>query len=148
MANRSNSNSSHQARRTGGINPTLVGAVFLGICILIAGLNIGGGLRKLNKTITETQFSDNNTVTTPSELSVGQKKYLTEKEAGKYLNLSTDRILELISKGEIAEYVKTETGQSGAEYSISADTLDAWFDNAAYQMKIKNNSITIPEDEE
>lgn len=140
MATRS---SSHQTRRTGGINPTLIGAVFLGICILIAGLNIGGGLRKLNKTITETQFSDNNTVNTPSELSVGQKKYLTEKEAGEYLNLSTDRILELISKGEIAEYVKTEDG-----YSISVDMLDAWFDNEAYQMKIKNNSITLPDDEE
>ena len=140
MATRS---SSHQTRRTGGINPTLIGAVFLGICILIAGLNIGGGLRKLNKTITETQFSDNNTVSTPSELSIGQKKYLTEKEAGEYLNLSTDRILELISKGEIAEYVKTETG-----YSISVDMLDAWFDNEAYQMKIKNNSITLPDDEE
>ena len=145
MANRS---SSHQTRRTGGINPTLIGAVFLGICILIAGLNIGGGLRKLNKTVTETQFSDNNTVSTPSELSVGQKKYLTEKEAGEYLNLSTDRILELISKGEIAEYVKTGTGQSGAEYSISVDILDAWFDNAAYQMKIKNNSIPEPDDDE
>ena len=139
MANRSNS---HQTRRTGGINPTLIGAVFLGICILIAGLNIGSGLRKLNKTITETQFSDNNTVNTPSELSVGQKKYLTEKEAGEYLNLSTDRILELISKGEIAEYVKTETG-----YSISASVLDSWFDNEAYQMKIKNNSIPEPDDE-
>ena len=144
MANRSSSN---QTRRTGGINPTLVGAVFLGICILIAGLNIGGGLRKLNKTMTETQFSSTNTVNTPSELSVGQKKYLTESEAGKYLNLSTDRILELISNGEIAEYVKTETGQGGAEYSISVDILDAWFDNAAYQMKIKNNSITLPDDE-
>ena len=140
MANRSSSN---QTRRTGGINPTLVGAVFLGICILIAGLNIGGGLRKLNKTITETQFSDNNTVNTPSELSVGQKKYLTEKEAGEYLNLSTDRILELISRGEIAEYVKTETG-----YSISVTVLDSWFDNEAYQMKIKNNSIPDPDDDE
>ncbi|MCH5194559.1 MAG: excisionase family DNA-binding protein [Oscillospiraceae bacterium] len=142
MANRSSS--SHQARRTGGgINPTLVGAVFLGICILIAGLNIGGGLRKLNKTITDTQFASTNTVTTPSEISVGQKKYLTEKEAGEYLNLSTDKILELISNGEIPEYVKTETG-----YSISIDKLDAWFDNEAYQMKIKNNSISEPDDDE
>ena len=143
MANRSNS---HQVRRTGGINPTLIGAVFLGVCILIAGLNIGGGLRKLNKTITETQFSDTNSISTPSELSIGAKKYLNEKEAGEYLNLSTDKILELISKGEIAEYVKIEGGQYG--YSISTDILDAWFDNEAYQMKIKNNSIPEPKDDE
>ncbi|MCH5350142.1 MAG: hypothetical protein J1E40_12515 [Oscillospiraceae bacterium] len=141
MANRSSN--SQQVRRTGGINPTVVGAVFLGICILIAGLNIGGGLRKLNKTITDTEFASTSTVNTPSEMTVNQKKYLTEKEAGEYLNLSTDKILELISKGEIAEYVKTETG-----YSISVTILDAWFDNEAYQMKIKNNSIPEPEDDE
>ena len=142
MATRSSN--SHQVKRSGGaINPTLIGAVFLGICILIAGLNIGGGLRKLNKTIAETQFSDTNTVSTPSELSVAEKKYLTEKEAAEYLNLSTDRILELISRGEIAEYIKTETG-----YCISVSVLDSWFDNEAYQMKIKNNSISTSDDDD
>lgn len=145
MATRSSN--SHQVKRSGGaINPTLIAAVFLGICILIAGLNIGGGLRKLNKTITETQFSDTNTVSTPSELKVAEKKYLTEKEAAEYLNLSTDRILELISRGEIAEYIKTDKTDTG--YSISVSVLDSWFDNEAYQMKIKNNSISGSDDDD
>lgn len=141
MANRNNS---QQARRSGGINPTLIGAFFLGICIFIAGLNIGGAVRKLNKTITEKEFAAVNTVNTPSELSLGEKKYLTEEEAGEYLNLSAEKIVELISKGEINEYIKTD--DSG--YSISVSVLDAWFDNAAYQTKIKNNSVPEPDPEE
>lgn len=130
MASNRNNNSSRPSR--GGINGTLVGAVFLGVCILIAGLNIGGNLKKLNKTLSETTFSDTNTYNAPSDHVNTEKKYFTESEAAEYLNLSTDKIIELINKGEIKKYVKTDTG-----YSIQADVLDKWFDNEAYQNEMK-----------
>lgn len=127
-------NVSHPTKRMGGINATFIGAVFLGICILIAGINIGGSLRKLNKTLEEKTIASTNNVNVPSEMNIGAKKYLTEAEAGEYLNLPTERIVELIARGEITEYVKTATG-----YSISVQVLDNWFDNEAYQTKIKSN---------
>lgn len=128
-------NVSNSARRGGGINATFIGAVFLGICILVAGINIGGGIRKLNKTLEEKQISSTNSVNVPSNMNVAQKMYLTEAEAGEYLNLSTDKIVELIKKGEITEYVETATG-----YSISVQVLDNWFDNAAYQTRLRYNA--------
>ena len=131
-------NNSHPAKRSGIISPTLIGAVFLGICILIAGLNIGGGLRKLNKTITETQFSDINAVNIPSDMFVGQKSYMTVDEAADYLNLTPDEIKSMITGGEISEYVRTESGG----YSISVKVLDEWFDNEAYNTKIRNNTVS------
>ena len=48
MANKSNP---RPVKRSGGINATFLGMIFLGICILIAGLNIGGNIKKLNKTM-------------------------------------------------------------------------------------------------
>ena len=132
MANKS---APHPAKRTGGINATFIGAVFLGICILIAGINIGGGLRKLNKTLDEKSIASTNTVNVPSEMNIGAKKYLTEAEAGEYLNLSIEKIIELIKKGEITEYVETSTG-----YSISVTVLDNWFDNEAYQTRLRTNA--------
>ena len=129
-------NVSNTAKRTGGINATFIGAVFLGICILIAGINIGGGVRKLNKTLEEKQLASTNSINVPSEMSIGSKKYLTETEAGEYLNLSANKIVELIKKGEITEYVETDSG-----YSISVQVLDNWFDNAAYQTRLRSNSI-------
>ena len=128
-------NVSNSARRGGGINGTFIGAVFLGICILIAGINIGGGVRKLNKTLEEKQIASSNSVNVPSDMNVAQKKYLTEAEAGEYLNLPTEKIVELIKKGEITEYVETGTG-----YSISVQVLDNWFDNAAYQTRLRSNA--------
>ena len=130
----------HQPKRAGGINATFVGAVFLGICILIAGINIGGGLRKLNKTLEEKPLASSNSVSVPSDMKISEKKYLTEEEAGEYLNLSPERIVELIRKGEITEYVETASG-----YSISVQVLDNWFDNEAYQTRIKAN-ISGPDD--
>lgn len=127
-------NVQNSAKRSGGLSITFIGVVFLGICILIAGINIGGGIRKLNKTLEEKQIASSNSVSVPSDMSIAQKKYLTESEAGEYLNLSADKIVELIKKGEITEYVETNTG-----YSISVDVLDNWFDNAAYQTKIRLN---------
>ncbi|MCI5904662.1 MAG: excisionase family DNA-binding protein [Oscillospiraceae bacterium] len=118
----------NKAPHRSGINGNIIGAIFLGICILIAGINIGGGIRKLNKTMSEKTFADSNTYNVPENMSFGQKKYLTEDEAAEYLNLSKEEIVNLITSGEINEYVRTSKG-----YSISADVLDSWFDNAAYQ---------------
>lgn len=139
MANQSGARS---AKRSGGINPTLVASLFLGICILIAGINIGGGVRKLNKTLEEKQIASTNTVSVPSDMDISEKKYLTEEEAGKYLNLSTDKIVELIKTGEITEYVETATG-----YSISVTVLDDWFDNEAYQNKLRSNAASSEPEE-
>ena len=140
MANQSNQ---RPAKRSGGINATFLGAVFLGICILISGISIGGGVRKLNKTMEEKQLASTNTVTVPSDVGLSQKKYLTEAEAGEYLNLSTDKVIELIRTGEITEYVETATG-----YSISLSVLDDWFDNAAYQNKLKSNAPSVPSEDD
>lgn len=137
-------NNSHQTKRSGMINPTLIGAAFLGLCILIAGLNIGGGLRKLNKTISETEFSSTNTVNVPDDISMGVKSYMTEKEAAEYLNLTPEKITSMITSGEITEYVRTESGG----YSISVKVLDEWFDNEAYNTKIKNNTVSSPDNED
>lgn len=135
-------NSNHQTKRGGIISPTLIGAVFLGICILIAGLNIGGGLRKLNKTMTEAKFADTNTVNVPEDMSVGQKNYMTVEQAAKYLNVSPDKITSMIADGEIIEYVRTEEG-----YSISVKVLDEWFDNEAYKTRVKNNTVSGGDDD-
>ncbi len=139
MANQSHS---RPAKRSGGINATFLGAVVLGICILIAGLNIGGNVKKLNKTISETQFAATNNLNVPSEMAVGNNNYMTEAEAGEYLNLSTEKVIELIANGEITEYVKTESG-----YSISVKVLDEWFDNEAYQTKLKYNTVSAQPEE-
>ncbi len=137
MANQSHS---RPAKRSGGINATFLGAVILGICILIAGLNISGSIKKLNKTVTETQFAATNNLNVPSEMAVGNNNYMTEAEAGEYLNLSTEKVIELIANGEITEYVKTDSG-----YSISVKVLDEWFDNEAYQTKLKYNAAAVPD---
>ncbi len=129
MANQSGK---QPAKRTGGINATFLGLVFLGICILISGLNIGGNIKKLNKMMEEKTFSVPSSFSVPDNMSMGEKKYLTESEAGEYLNLSTEKIEELINSGDISEYVKTANG-----YSISVSVLDKWFDNEAYETKLR-----------
>ncbi len=122
--------SSAKSGRRSIISGTFVGCFVLGLCILIAGLNIGGSIKKLNKTITETQFASTNTYNAPSELILGDKKYLTVDEAAVYLNLTSAKVEELLKSGKISEYVKTDSG-----YSISVKVLDYWFDNEAYQTK-------------
>lgn len=119
------------------INGTFLGSVFLGICILISGLSIGGGIRKLNKTMGEKSFSSINNITQPDSMDYSEKKYLTEDEAAEYLNLSTQEIVNLVTSGEISEYVRTSSG-----YSISVKVLDEWFDNEAYQNKIAGNTVS------
>lgn len=130
MASNQNRNNK-QSSSVKGINGTFLGCIFLGICILIAGLNIGGNVKKLSTAVTEQSFADTNTFNAPSEISYGTSKYLDEQEAAAYLNLTEDEVLSLIRSGEITEYVKTGTG-----YSISVDVLDEWFDNEAYQNKL------------
>ncbi|MDE6709575.1 MAG: helix-turn-helix domain-containing protein, partial [Oscillospiraceae bacterium] len=139
-------NNQAPARRSGGINATFIGAVFLGICILIAGINIGGSVRKLNKTIEEKTFASTNTMNAPSELTMGQKKYLTVEEAADYLNITKERVLNLITSGELAECVKTDT--TDTSYSISVDVLDKWFDGEAYENKLKSNASGGDENDE
>jgi excisionase family DNA binding protein len=117
-------------RRPPGVSPAFFGGLFLGVCILIAGFNVGGGIKKLNDTIAESL-----TVTTEAvapEPDISGKKYLSETEAALYLGVPVQKVLELIDDKEITEYVKTDGG-----YSISVKTLDEWFDNAAYQTKLK-----------
>lgn len=131
------SNQTNRNRTSGSkmINGTFVGAVVLGICVLISGLSIGGGIRKLNKTMTDKSFSNISNVTTPDSVSYGEKKYLTEDEAAEYLNLTSQEMETLLTTGEITEYVRTGTG-----YSISVKVLDEWFDNESYQNKLAGNA--------
>ena len=130
------SNQTNRNRTSGTkmINGTVIGAVFLGICVLISGLSIGGGIHKLNKTLADKSFSNISNVTQPDAMKVSEKKYLTEDEAAAYLNLTSQEIVTLITTGEITEYVKTGTG-----YSISVKVLDDWFDNESYQNKLAGN---------
>lgn len=132
-------------KRTGGINANFIGMVFLGICMLIAGLSVGGSIRKLNKTIEEKNFAATSTVTIPDSMGIAQKKYLSEKDAAEYLNISSEKVVSLITSGEISEYIRTDTG-----YSVSIEILDQWFDNEAYQTKLRVNAAPIggPEDGE
>ena len=138
MAN--NRSVQHPVKRTGGINANFIGMVFLGICMLIAGLSVGGSIRKLNKTIEEKNFAASSTFSVPDSMGVSQRKYLSEKDAAEYLNISSEKVVSLITSGEIVEYIKTDTG-----YSISIDILDQWFDNEAYQTKLKVNAVSTPE---
>ena len=130
MASNQNRNN-RQSSSSKSINGTFLGCIFLGICVLIAGLNIGGNVKKLSTAVTEQTFADTNSFSAPSEITYGASKYLDEREAAAYLNLTEDEVLSLIRSGEITEYVKTKNG-----YSISVDVLDEWFDNEAYQNKL------------
>lgn len=131
------SNQANRNRPSGSkmINGSFVGAVFLGICVLISGLSIGGGIRKLSKTVDEKSFSSISNINQPDAMKYSEKKYLTEDEAAAYLNLTSQEIVTLITTSEITEYVKTGTG-----YSISVKVLDEWFDNESYQNKLAGNA--------
>ena len=137
MANQS---AQRSAKKTGGINANFIGMVFLGICMLIAGLSIGGNIRKLNKTIEEKNFAASSTVTVPDSMGIAQRKYLSEKDAAEYLNISTEKMVSLMTSGEIMEYIRTDAG-----YSVSIEVLDEWFDNESYQTKIRANAVSSPE---
>lgn len=132
MANQS---AQRPAKRSGGINATFIGLVFLGICMLIAGFSIGGNIKKLGKTIEEKSFAAASTFSVPDSMGMTQKKYLNATEAGEYLNISPEKVESLITSGEIKEYIKTDKG-----YSVAVDVLDEWFDNESYQTKLKANA--------
>jgi excisionase family DNA binding protein len=132
------SNTSRTVKRAGGgAAAASLGSFFLGVCVLIAGLNIGSGVKKLNDTISEKLFAS--TYVAPNELSLSDKKYLTEAEAADYLNITSQRVVELIARGEITRYIRTEDG-----YSISVDALDEWFEAAVDRTGL---SVGLPTEE-
>ena len=113
----------------------MISAVVLGICILIAGLNVGGALRSLNKTIAEKSFES--TYNSPDKITVNgtaERKYLTQDEAAAYLNITVSDISSAIADGKIEDYIITSNG-----YSISIAALDDYFESEAYEIKMKKN---------
>ena len=120
-----------------GNNPmaTLLSSIILGVCIIIAGANIGGSVKKLTAAVEAQTFAS--TLNSPSTITVNNtapKNYYTEKEAAVYLNITEDEIKAAITKGEIKEYIKTSSG-----YSISQDQLDDYFEQRAYNQLVANN---------
>jgi excisionase family DNA binding protein len=114
----------------------MISAVILGVFILIAGVNVGSGLKKLTAAVEEKQFSDE--YNSPDNLTVNaaaEKKYLTQSEAAAYLNVSVDDITKAIADKEIKEYIITSDG-----YSISIESLDDYFAQEAYEIQMKMNS--------
>ena len=114
----------------------IISAAILGLCILIAGLSIGGALRTLNKTIAGKEFSSS--FDSPDKISVrtaAERKYLDQNEAADYLNISPSEISSAIAAGKIEDYIITSEG-----YSISVESLDAYFEAEAYEIKMKKNS--------
>jgi len=134
MASNQNKGSNQNKSRI-GINAAFLGSVFLGLCVIFSGIFVGTSMRKLSKTVEEKSFSNINNVTSPEIFSLSEKKYLTEAQAADYLNLSTQEVVNLITSGEISEYVKTDEG-----YSIAVKVLDEWFDNEAYQNKLSSGT--------
>ena len=135
----SHSQKSYRSVPAGGAY--LLSSIILGVCILIAGLNVGGAIKALNKTMTEKEFSssfsspDKLTVKTPAE-----RKYLTQKEAADYLNITESEITNAIADGDITEYIITSDG-----YSISVSALDDYFENTAYRIQMKKNAAESDE---
>lgn len=126
------------------ISGSFIGPIFLGICILIAGVSISGAVKKLSTAVEKQTFTS--TLNSPSSLSVDMngvdKKYLTEAEAAAYLNISSEKVILLITNGEITEYIQTDTG-----YSIDIDDLDSWFENEVYQKVMEKNATAGKQDE-
>ncbi len=114
----------------------LLSSVILGICIVIAGVNVGGAVKKLTAAVEAQTFAS--TLNSPSSITVNNtapKNYYTEKEAALYLNITEDEVKAAISKGEIDEYIKTSAG-----YSISQSALDEYFEGKAYDTLMANNA--------
>jgi len=134
---RRSSSSSSGSRSYPKISGNFIGSLFLGICILIAGISIGGAVKKLSTAVEKQTFTS--TLNSPSALSVDMngtnRKFLTEAEAAAYLNISQDKVVSLITSGEITEYIQTDTG-----YSIDIDDLDSWFENEVYKRTMEKNA--------
>lgn len=131
--------SQNRAQSRGGvkINGSVIGSVFLGICILVGSFKIGGSIKALSTSVDKQTFAS--TYSSPSDIKVDMagtdKKYLTLEEAAEYLNISTDKVEALISAGKIKEYVKTDSG-----YSISIKDLNDWFENEIYEREMQSNA--------
>lgn len=124
----------HNPSVPGGI--ILLSSVILGVFILIAGLNVGSGLKKLSDTLEGKTFTDS--FSSPDTISVNtsvNKKYLTLSEAAVYLNVSENDITDAIAEKKIDEYIATSQG-----YSISIEALDEFFSDEAYDIQKKLNS--------
>jgi excisionase family DNA binding protein len=132
---RNNSRSSQNRPRGGFSFDRCLSAVILGIFLLIAASNLGSKITALTEQLKGMTFSDVNTFSSPSELVITDKTYMTENEAAQYLNLTSEKIVSLLTTGEIEQYVRTQSG-----YSIAKTALDKWFENEAYQAEIENNS--------
>ncbi len=135
---RNQSPSQPQSRR----NPPVAGIVYLicalilGIFILIAGIVVSSGMKKLAGAIENQSFSDS--FNSPDKLTLtnnAQKKYLSGAEASEYLNISEDELSQAIADGRIDEYIITSKG-----YSISIESLDDYFSDEAYKIQQKLNS--------
>ena len=114
----------------------ILSSLILGIFILIASSGVNSSMKKLTAAVEGQTFASS--FSSPSSLDVTNapdKQYFTETEAAKYLNLSVEDIKDAIKNGEIDQYIKTSTG-----YSISKDTLDKYFEQAAYDQLVRNNS--------
>ena len=136
-ARRSSSGSSGNSRSSAKIGGNVIGSVFLGICLLIGAFNVSGSIKKLSTAVEKQTFTS--TLNSPSSLSVDMsgvtRNYLTEAEAAAYLNISAEKVVSLITSGEITEYIQTDTG-----YSISITDLDSWFENEVYKKTMENNA--------
>lgn len=141
-----NPNRSQPPRRPSSsplINGNVIAAVILGVCIIIAGVNIKSSLTKLTAAVTEQTFASN--YSSPSTITVNssaQKQYFTEDEAAAYLNISVDEVKAAIAKGEIEQYINTSTG-----YSISKTYLDKYFEQKSYEIMVKNSEASQSSDE-
>ncbi|MDR0903867.1 MAG: helix-turn-helix domain-containing protein [Ruminococcus sp.] len=127
-------------RHTGLPGERIIASIILGVFLLIAAGNLGTKITALNETIAKTSFSDTNSYSTPSELTYTDKMYMNTEEAAEYLHMTPGEISTLITSGEITEYIRTESG-----YVIAKTVLDAWFENEAYQNKLKANSSSEDE---
>jgi excisionase family DNA binding protein len=115
----------------------IISSIILGVFLLIAAGSLGAKIDALTEQMKVTVFADTDSFSTPSELTITDKTYMTEVEAAEYLNLTSEKIVSLITSGEIKNYVITPSG-----YSIAKTALDKWFDNEAYQNEIKANENT------
>ncbi|MBQ4485992.1 MAG: hypothetical protein II936_03175 [Oscillospiraceae bacterium] len=114
----------------------VVASLILGICLIIAGSSVSGSVKKLTSAVEAQKFGSS--FSAPSDITVyntAPKQYFTETEAADYLNVTADDIKNAIKSGDIDEYIKTKNG-----YSISKDELDSYFENAAYNRMVKENS--------
>lgn len=114
----------------------LLSSIILGVFILIAGLNVNSGLKKLSETLEGKTFTDS--FSSPDTISVNPavpKKYLTLSEAAAYLNVTEGEITDAIAEKKIDEYIATAEG-----YSISIEALDEFFSDEAYDVQMRLNS--------